>query len=500
MKAADTYGWRVLALTLLLVASCARPAETPAPVHGRVLYNLDSSQFFIGTFGPIEGATIDRFVDEYAALGITDLFVNVNAQRTNYASAAWESGWEGEDTTSVEWIRNERILHEQGVDYPGRMLQRAREAGIGAWISVRMNDAHLPDQPDHPLHSRFWRAHPEWRLENTGLDYAEGEVRDHYLALIREVSERYDPDGIELDFLRFPLYFRPGEEAAGVPLMTALVREARAMTDAAGQRLGRPVHLAVRVPTSPHVSLAHGHDVVAWAREGLVDLVIAAPWWSSANSDIRVEDWKAALAGTDVPVAVSLEDGVDAGSMGRRTLAPDEMRGILASAWDRGADAVYFFNLFTDPLRDWPREAHDRLVQAAGHPEALAAAPRRHVVTLVAPWAEGEPRARSVLPFTGTSAVFQLAIGPPPADGQTARVELKLDGSRPTVRVNGVVCPWLRDAAADHLRDAGIRKQEAGGRSLFEIPAGALRRGYNDVAVEADAAIRVDWVEIAIGV
>ena len=42
------------------------------------------------------------------------------------------------------------------------------------------------------------------------------EVREHYIKLVREVCTRYDMDGLELDFVRFWLYFRPGREHAGV--------------------------------------------------------------------------------------------------------------------------------------------------------------------------------------------------------------------------------------------------------------------------------------------
>ncbi len=70
-----------------------RPSKDGSP--GRVIYNLDCSEFFVETFGPIAPETIDRFVDEHAAPGITDLFINVNAKRTNYRSEVWESAWDG---------------------------------------------------------------------------------------------------------------------------------------------------------------------------------------------------------------------------------------------------------------------------------------------------------------------------------------------------------------------------------------------------------------------
>ena len=34
--------------------------------RGRVIYNLDCSEFFVGTFGPVVPETIDKFVDVHA--------------------------------------------------------------------------------------------------------------------------------------------------------------------------------------------------------------------------------------------------------------------------------------------------------------------------------------------------------------------------------------------------------------------------------------------------
>ena len=220
----------------------------------RVIYNLDCSEFFVGTFGPIVPETIDKFVDTHAALGITDLFINVNAKRTNYRSEVWESDWDGDDPNAGDdqpffagldpkrrfeaaLFKNVFALHQQGCDYPKRMIDRARRNHVKAWISLRMNDGHYGDKPDHPSHNALWRSHPQWRLAY-GLDYEQPEVRKYYMKLIREVCTRYDLDGLELDFLRFWLYFRDGRQHEGVKLMTALVKEARVITRGAAKRLG----------------------------------------------------------------------------------------------------------------------------------------------------------------------------------------------------------------------------------------------------------------------
>ena len=63
--------------------------------RGRVIYNLDCTEYFRSTFGPNVPQTIDKFVEDHAKAGITELWINVNAQRTNYRSDVWEAWWMG---------------------------------------------------------------------------------------------------------------------------------------------------------------------------------------------------------------------------------------------------------------------------------------------------------------------------------------------------------------------------------------------------------------------
>lgn len=64
------------------------------------------------------------------------------------------------------------------------------------------------------------------------------------------------------------------------------------------------------------------------------------------------------FVGTFGPVAPGMESGMHPGTL-NRTVTPEELRGIMLSAWHRNADAIYFFNLFTGPYQRWPRQAYD---------------------------------------------------------------------------------------------------------------------------------------------
>ena len=108
-----------------------------------------------------------------------------------------------------------------GLDPYAIWISRCREKRISPWLSMRMNDVHSVDDPSHFLHSTFWREHPEyWRVPhgsaapwvNRALNYAHAAVREHQMSFVRELLERYDADGLELDWMRFGYHLTPGRE------------------------------------------------------------------------------------------------------------------------------------------------------------------------------------------------------------------------------------------------------------------------------------------------
>jgi hypothetical protein len=64
-----------------------------------LLHNEDCTDFFYTqAFPPGKAGEIaDRYVDVIAGAGVTALFCNTNARRTNYRSDVWEAFWDGYD-------------------------------------------------------------------------------------------------------------------------------------------------------------------------------------------------------------------------------------------------------------------------------------------------------------------------------------------------------------------------------------------------------------------
>jgi len=455
---------------------------TPPAVDARSPYplyrNEDCTTFFQRHDG-LEGQAgevMDRYVDDIAATGVTALFINTNGRRTLYRSRVWNAFWDGYDPQGPDdqpflaaipaaqrrayrqVIHGAWSVHEQGIDYPARIIARARHHGITPWISLRMNDVHYGASLDHPYHGQFWREgstfYRRYVKERAGvfdtnyfshaLDYAHAGVRDHYRALIEETLERYDIDGLELDFMRDPYCFSSGEEAAGRVIMTAWLREIRALVAAASAKKGRSIRLGVRVPSHPETARGLGLDVAAWASGGLVDLVTPAPRWATLEFDIPLEQWRELLGGAPVELAGGLEGLYRPYPAAKAVYTDPEMvAGAAVNILSAGADACYLFNYFV-----WDRTpAWVDVFQRMRSLPRLLEIPRRVGVTyrdVVAPGAPYTPP----LPAEGKSLTFQLFTGPPPGNMAEVTLLLTLKGAvgPPAADVNGVPCKLLRKA------------------------------------------------------
>jgi hypothetical protein len=370
-----------------------------------------------------------------------------------------------------------------------RMIDRCRKRRISPWVSIRMNDVHDAHLLNSPLHSRFWKEHPEyWRYHDRFtawndrcLNYGLRPVRDHAMALVREVCDRYDMDGLELDWNRFPLHFREGEEIERGRVLTEWLGEVREVVRTAEKKWKHPICLAARVPARPEVSLGTGLDAVTWARRGLIDHLIVAPFWATTDFDIPVERWSELLKGTGVGVTAGLEILVRP-YPGGPTLenTPERRRGAAMATLARGSQGIYLFNYF-DAGSQMPQLLHQ--VHSV---KTLEQMDRSYLVTFTDIQIPGKP-IPAALPRVlrpGESAEFRLFIGPKPLPSAKGEVELTVKSEKamekPATRVA------LNGSAAQ------------GGSLIFA--AEAFREGYNAIRVAntGPSSLTIERVELCV--
>jgi len=492
----------LLAAGLLLATFTARADDvctTERPAVG-LFFNEDCTNFFYyQTIPPSKaGETIDRYVDVYAAAGVKTLLCNTNAQRTNYRSRVWDAYWDGYDPAGPDkqpfltplprdnvanyrkMVGNMLEVERQGIDYPARFIARCRHNGISPWITLRMNDCHNQDNPDHPIHGTFWKNNPQLHVQGRPdyysrcFDYSHREVRDYYKSLIVETLDRWDIDGLELDFMREPYVFSAGKEAEGGKLLTEWLGEIRKLIDTAAQRRGHPIRLGVRVPSRPETARAFGLDAAAWAKAGLVDLVVPTPRWATIEFDMPMEQWrgdsKATLAG-----------GLEVNYRPHPALQPrsvtlEQAAGAAAAVLSRGADAVYLFNYFQDGHPEWSRPDYLSTLRAMNSLDALAKLPRGVALTYREIRAAGE-KDRNPLPATGEKLSFLLPRGPMPAEGAACVLTLALAAAKettaaaPKVFMNGKPCKPDGEQTRDGMREISydVSREALAGNMMLEI-------------------------------
>jgi hypothetical protein len=280
---------------------------------------------------------------------------------------------------------------------------------------------------------------PKFSAESLAYDYALPAVRAHFLDTLREACRRYDLDGAELDWLRYPTLFRAGEVNAAA--LTAFVGEARAILDAAAQRWGHPLRLVSRVPDSPARARAVGLDVAAWLEAGWLDAVIAGHGGTfSAN---ELEQWVALAHSHRVPVYGVLDRMNFRGKAFARYGTAETLRAAVATLWQQGADGLYFFNYYLPSeyphLRDF--EARDR----------LARLPKEYFLDSNHGPAFNGTVSSGPLPVVikaGATATVSLFVADDPALASDVRIELVWQGAAgfepPSISLNRQAVTGLR--------------------------------------------------------
>lgn len=357
----------ILAAVPLAAAACAGDKD------GWVVVNEDNDHYFkceeTNDHWPIRDGdaqmtvpALEAYADMLTASGkVSHVFWCTCGGRPSYDSKAWEPIWcslteEGADFTdfgsgSRIWPENALLLHRRGIDPYLVWIARCRKNGAKAFVSMRMNDVHYLWRNQYFRNTTFCDGHPEMNImrdksaqwENASMDYSFPEVRAHHLKMFKELVDRYDADGIEMDFCRSTMYFPEGKGAGFASVMTDFIRETAAYAHA---RRGRSYKVAIRVLADPEKVRERGFDVAELARAGAVDVVI--PCLQTPRRDgytIDFAAWKSLL-----------KDSPDVILVGGTTVTFDDRyhNAVSLSEWSEKMRALgwrnlYFFNL---PYKD----------------------------------------------------------------------------------------------------------------------------------------------------
>ena len=401
------------------------------------------------------------------------------------------------------------------------LVALCRQAGMEFFPRVRMN-SHYPIDPSSPSYGRFRTENPELLIGRpdetipegtvesgirTGLNYALPRVREYMCSIITELFERFDVDGVELDFMRHPAFFRTEEAFQNGYLMTDLVRSVRERMTEVGSSRGRTIRLGVRVPPTLADSRRVGVDVAEWIAEGLVDVVVVGGGFIPFETP--VDEFVAAAQGTDTQVYGCIE--------ALRHIDEPAISALASSYWKGGASGVYLYSFFTMPA-DWNR----RVLNQISDPKALERVDKRYWLDQTGPitpcgtfgcaFRYASPSAQLPVTlrenFSGEGPVLRFQITDDleaaSADGSLRKCTLllKLDDLGPAchldARLNGTALPWssshvsldgwskwIRSPTAEHTISPSypVEAPQPGVVVEYDIGPPTLRQGQNQLEV-----------------
>ena len=504
-------------------------------------------------------ADVHQWIDNYAAGG-----VDVVGWDVMFGEITWFDSQVGEAPAADNWcgaliaagkdpeqyIRpatNFAHMKREGIDLPAVVGARLHEHGIRFFPAVRMVFAKCSSRLSRSLQndpSAFICYDPDilaagaWSCR-FNLNYAHPKVYAHRLAIIREIIERYDLDGIYLSFRGVeppPFANIPGVGLCvpfekTVEVMNRFIQDVRGLLDAKAGACGiKRLGLAVGVAHTLELNHEVGLDVPTWLAEGWVDAV-SVKHEDGLDPGIPVEEFLS-LPGADgcafypgfspvnfryVPLssrgrpAAALEHGTDLVRLGDWYPAMAHFRSAAHNFYTAGAAGYLGMNFMYSMSETndwWFRHLHD--------PQQVAKAPH-HYLYYADP--NAAPFRPLQVPITTERHTFRLRIGDDLSKRSPARILLgavnladaadfvaDINGHRLELTSETLDRSYFTSGAQDwgNWPQYVIKGDGHGHLFIGELPASAMKRGDNELAVRLgpdasaspDAVLR--WVEVVV--
>jgi len=270
------------------------------------------------------------------------------------------SAQKGIDIRKRDWSY---LLEEYtGKDTLETMIDYCEKGNIDVFWSMRMNDVH-----DHAYEVEYLDS---WKRANLDklfaakedalfmqygsrywslIDYTYQESRQKMYDILEDTVSRYDVDGIELDFTRWPLYFREVSKGytaypENVERMNEFMRMVRALTEKYSMERNKPILISIYVPDSIDFCYDQGLDIRKWLEEDLFDIAVIgchSGYFQSWEDGIAEYEGK-------VPVYAALDPlgYVNNGESEEADHAYYVDRHEAYLAYKAGAKGVYTYNYF----------------------------------------------------------------------------------------------------------------------------------------------------------
>lgn len=541
---------------LLIVLVCGTLCAQKAPFKS-IFFHDSTNSSALSPWHPQIGSTVVTpgllrgGVDEAAAGGADAFFLEpglcwVPWWNGNFLPLdeqyAWFRVWSGNPNADFLYMR----YAWQGGDYIKHMLDRARAKGLAAFVSYRMNDGNHKGLSSNPLEPATARVDnvPRFYIENQQLllkrgsqypagwpsssqflqDWTHPEVRQWRLAMIKELCENYDMDGLNLDFLRAPYFFYPDpamSDADRVAIMVDFIGKVRKCLDESRPSTTRK-WLCVRIPQFLSNFGPMGIDPAAFKAAGVDMFILSAGY--DFEQQTQAEDIKRMVPDCAVYNEITHSPQTQSDGLFRR--ATDSQIYTTANlSYKWGLDGMAFFNfqyyrqndtdLSLGPWNEPPFRALGKVrdfAWLARQPQEyfLAAVRNMPVYRDPAHFQMGTSTSAPLIIQKGAEKTFTLKLARP-AQGWAANGMLRIEMSA-AMAANNVFSSALNaqplascDAGAEHLPNPNptVLVADATRARAWTVPASLLQEGENTIKVTfdsgSDSSVTAVYLSLAIG-
>lgn len=466
---------------------------------------------------------LKEYIYSFRGSQVTDFVMNVNGTVSTAPSEVLE-------TFAQKYLSREENAHP--VDYRNTFAANAydlicnkkidmyevwitalKEIGIRPRISVRVNDCHGNMNATELRKSTYVDARCDHHIAShrsySGyfdkcLDYTCPSVRNRMVSYIREMLERYDVYGLELDLMRDFIFTKPGFEEE----INLFLREVRNVIGQCEKKHGHRIRLSLLLPSSPAFCLERGVNILDYA--DILESVTIISRWETTDTDMPIELWKQLLSGTKILLGTGQQLLYKPYRGYKPVVTSLKMAfGQAMANLSRGSDFVYLYNYmdlgkYEGAIGDWLYEdsiRNDRnrklLFENIGEMETLLKQQRSHVVTY-ADFVTYSSQVLTRLPvaFTEQSGyeLIRIPVGKLPDAACVrlllgVRTEEKIAPERFEVYVNSAKCSF-----------AGVvkinEKIYEGSCYTFDITKNLKDILYAEVCVKADCLLEYVEAEV----
>ncbi len=331
----------------------------------RMIFNNDGDDAWIAGAPATKEGLLSLRLDHIGDCGVDSMFYCTTMSINSFTH---DSPITEVFTTKSGSAANNRMseLIKSKTDPLKLAIEACRKHDIEIIWTLRMNDVHDSFTPEYV--SQWKKDHPQFLMGTleqaqgtadkdplhfwSWADFEHQEVRDVVLAAVKDVLDRYDVDGIDLDFQRHICYFKETRRyepvtAEHCEMLTDLVGKIRKEVLAVSERKGKPILLSARILATLEQNRRFGLDVEKWVDNGYLDFITTGcgydPFTMPDDMIRRGHAW-------GLPVnrcfsgSAMLQEQVQHTDLVPQNLAA--WRAAAANVWNDDADGIMSFNLF----------------------------------------------------------------------------------------------------------------------------------------------------------